>query len=90
MKGLYAMAALAALFSTGAFAQDGADRSLASAPVEHYHYGMQLDVKKVISKTDVSQESGVVPVTMVYEDSKGQVHKLEYLQLGGYDNQANG
>jgi len=91
MKTAFAIAALTAVFTTGAFAQDGSDRSIASnVPVESYTYGMKLDVKKVISETDVSNKSGVVPVTMVYQDSRGQVHKVQFLQQGGYDNNANG
>jgi len=91
MKTAFAIAALTAVFATGAFAQDGADRAVtANLPVETYHYGMHLDVQKIISKTDVSNKSGVVPVTMVYQDSKGEVHKVQYLQQGGYDDRANG
>jgi len=91
MKTAFGIAALTAVFATGAFAQDGSDRSLtANLPVETYHYGMDLDVQKIISKTDVSYKSGVVPVTMIYQDSKGDLHKLQYLQQGGYDDHANG
>ncbi|MBD1554861.1 DUF2790 domain-containing protein [Pseudomonas typographi] len=90
MKTAFAIAALAAVFTTGAYAQDGADRSLAGIPVEQYHYGMNLDVQRIISKTDISDKTGVVPVTMVYQDSHGQVHKLQYLENGGFDIDANG
>lgn len=91
MKAAFAIAALTAVFATGAFAQDGADRAITSnLPVETYHYGMKLDVQKIISKTDVSTKRGVVPVTMVYQDSHGALHKLQYLELGGYDDNANG
>lgn len=91
MKKTFAIAALAAVVTTGAFAQDGSDRSVGSnLPVETYKYGMKLDVQKVISETDVSNKSGVVPVTMVYQDSHGQVHKVQFLQQGGYDDNANG
>jgi hypothetical protein len=57
----------------------------ANIPAVEYQYGMQLDVKKVLSMTDVSNVAGVVPVTMVYEDSHGQVQKVKYLELGGAD-----
>jgi hypothetical protein len=40
-------------------------------------------VAKVISITDVSRERGVVPVTMKYEDSNGQVHEVQYMVEGG-------
>ncbi|PVZ19988.1 MULTISPECIES: DUF2790 domain-containing protein [unclassified Pseudomonas] len=91
MKTSIALAALTALFASGAYAQDGADRSLASnLPVEQYHYGMNLDVQKIISKTDISGKTGTVPVTMVYQDSQGQLHKLRYLEVGGRNDDANG
>ncbi|MEN0107404.1 MAG: DUF2790 domain-containing protein [Pseudomonas sp.] len=64
-------------------AQIGAD-----IPAVEYQYGMQLDVKKVLSLTDVSNLAGVVPVTMVYEDSHGQVHKVQYQELGGADDRS--
>ncbi|MFF7709255.1 DUF2790 domain-containing protein [Pseudomonas sp. NPDC007930] len=86
MKTAFAIAALTAVFATGAYAADGASRSLANIPTEQYHYGMNLDVQRIISKTDVSNKTGTVPVTMVYEDSHGQVHKLQYLETGGFDN----
>ncbi|MFI8481430.1 DUF2790 domain-containing protein [Pseudomonas sp. NPDC078700] len=50
-----------------------------------YSYDTKLDVAKVISLTDVSQERGVVPVIMIYKDSQGDVHKVQFLQLGGQD-----
>lgn len=91
MKAAFALFALTSVFAAGAFAQDGSDRNVANnLPVETYHYGMKLDVQKIISKTDVSNKSGAVPVTMVYQDSKGELHKLQYLQQGGYDDRANG
>ncbi|UFH50952.1 DUF2790 domain-containing protein [Pseudomonas sp. KNUC1026] len=91
MKSSIAFAAIATLFATSAYAQDGADRSLASnLPVEQYHYGMNLDVQKVISKTDITGKRGTVPVTMVYQDSQGQLHKVRYLEVGGQNDDANG
>ncbi|WP_339487255.1 DUF2790 domain-containing protein [Pseudomonas sp. EL_65y_Pfl2_R95] len=57
--------------------------SVAKVDPVQYQYGNELDVAKVISLTDVSQERGVVPVTMVYQDSEGDVHKVKFLQLGG-------
>lgn len=81
MKATIALAA--ALFSLApvAFASS-ASSTVETAPIQ-YEYGTKLDVKKVISLTDVSQKEGVVPVTMVYQDSQGDVHKVQFLQLGG-------
>ncbi|MCY1542386.1 hypothetical protein D9M68_781320 [compost metagenome] len=50
-----------------------------------YHYGMTLDVQKVIHITDNSDKVGVVPATIIFLDSQGMLHKVNYLELGGYD-----
>ena len=47
-----------------------------------YHYGMEIDVKRVLQRTDTSDKTGVVPVTLVYEDSEGEIHKLRFLEWG--------
>ncbi|MOA53054.1 hypothetical protein D3C78_1764520 [compost metagenome] len=44
---------------------------------------MEIDVQKVLHRTDTSQLTGVVPVTLVYEDSDGEVHKVRFLEWGG-------
>lgn len=55
-----------------AFAQDVDKDPGRGLPVEEYHYGMQLDVKNVLHRTDNSTRTGVVPVTVVYEDHSGE------------------
>lgn len=45
--------------------------------------GVPLDVAKTISITDTSFACGIVPVEMVYEDSKGERHTTTYLVEGG-------
>jgi hypothetical protein len=44
---------------------------------------MEIDVQKVLHRTDTSDKIGVVPVTLVYEDSAGEVHKIRFLEWGG-------
>ncbi|RJX78903.1 DUF2790 domain-containing protein [Pseudomonas sp. LS-2] len=54
------------------------------APVE-YNYSQHLDIAKVISVTsanDAATECGPVEAHMVYVDSKGVTHNLEYTRLG--------
>lgn len=80
MKTLIALSALTTVFATNVFAAPGQPKSDA-AP--HYAYGQKLDVQRVISITDVSQQVGVVPVTLVYEDSEGQVRQVVFSQIGG-------
>lgn len=67
-----------ALFLTvvagSAFAGEGAQAARTGVP---------LDVAKTISITDTSFACGIVPVEMVYEDSKGERHTVTYLVQGG-------
>ena len=44
---------------------------------------MEIDVQKVLQRTDTSQQTGVVPVTLVYQDSEGELHKIRFLEWGG-------
>ncbi|MNC41833.1 hypothetical protein D3C75_906190 [compost metagenome] len=53
-----------------------------NGPVEKYHYGMDLDVARVISRSEVPNVCATVPVQMVYEDHQGKRHTLEYLVMG--------
>ncbi|WP_417663020.1 DUF2790 domain-containing protein [Pseudomonas sp.] len=82
MKATTALAAILLSLAPVAFAN--ANNIDDINPVQ-YEYGNKLDVAKVISLTDVSELRGVVPVIMVYQDSQGKVHKLQFLQLGGAD-----
>jgi hypothetical protein len=81
MKSAIAAILLSSAFTTGAFAQDVA-QAPSDVPVEHYHYGMNVDVAKVISitKSEVSNLDESEPATMVYQDHQGKVHALQYLE----------
>lgn len=70
--------ALSAL-GTQAFAEESQARQ---AQVETYSYGSTLDIKKVITVSDVPNECGPVPAQMTYEDSQGQRHVLQYQVMG--------
>jgi hypothetical protein len=48
---------------------------------EQYHYGMHLDIAKVISQT-LPQGCETGEAQMVYLDSKGEQHTLTYLRMG--------
>ncbi|MDM8349489.1 DUF2790 domain-containing protein [Pseudomonas sp. sp1636] len=56
---------------------------LEQTPVETYHYGMKLDIARVLSISDTSQVCDVVPSVMHYEDREGKLRALEYLIHGG-------
>jgi hypothetical protein len=50
-----------------------------SLPLERYHYGMQLDVQKVLALHEESfQWCQVVDARMDYLDSRGQKRSLAY------------
>lgn len=61
-----------------AFAQETTDQ----IPVERYHYGTQLDIAKVIKMDTPPDECNVVTTHMLYLDSKGVTHNLEYSIMG--------
>jgi hypothetical protein len=71
-----------------ALAQSPTTEEASQVQAVDYHYGLVLDIDKVIHITDTSDKVGVVPATITYLDSQGQLRKLNYLQLGGY-NQGN-
>lgn len=51
-------------------------------PIERYDYGMPLDIERVLSVTPVPATCGVVPLEMLYRDSAGRLHRLQYRGLG--------
>ncbi|MFF7707916.1 DUF2790 domain-containing protein [Pseudomonas sp. NPDC007930] len=59
-----------------------ADQPSAEPAVEHYHYGMALDIAQVVARDKVPAVCAVVPVRMTYLDSQQQRHVLEYLVMG--------
>jgi hypothetical protein len=66
-----------------AFAEEShAKVSRDQPPVETYTYGSTLDVKKVISVSDIAPECGPVAAQMTYEDSQGQRHVVQYQVMG--------
>lgn len=78
----FALLALAGL-SAFALAEEPVESAVAGEPViEQYHYGMQLDIAKVLSRSEVPDVCGVVPAYMTYEDHQGKVHRLEYMVFG--------
>ena len=52
-----------------------------SIPAERYHYGMQLDVQKVLAlHEDPAQSCQVVDARMDYLDSQGRERSLAYVK----------
>ena len=47
-----------------------------------YHYGMPLDIAQVVNLSEPATDvCDVVQASMVYVDSAGQQHTLQYLKL---------
>ncbi|WP_137822038.1 DUF2790 domain-containing protein [Pseudomonas sp. D(2018)] len=81
MKAL-ALLALAGM-SAFALAEEPAETAIAGeVAIEQYHYGMELDIARVISKSEIPDVCGVVPAYMTYEDHQGKIHRLEYVVFG--------
>lgn len=78
---------LAAAFACAgaAWAQTPLGQQAEEVQAVDYHYGMPLDIQKVIHITDNSDKVGVVPATITFLDSNGKLHKVNYLELGRYD-----
>ena len=76
----FALVLILASLGAPAFADDSS--ATANTPVETYTYDTHLDIKRVISVSDVGDECGPVPAQMTYEDSRGQQHVLQYQVMG--------
>lgn len=50
----------------------------AEPPMQHYVYGMPLDIDRVISIEEPADICGVVTARMTYEDSHGVLRVLDY------------
>jgi hypothetical protein len=69
-------------FSAMTLADEARPTEAEQIAVEQYHYGMRLDIAKVISSTSIPDVCNVVPAHMTYEDSNGQRHVLQYQVMG--------
>jgi hypothetical protein len=81
------MFAALSLFSVMASAADAIPSSApqTTAQSEEYDYSQDLDIAKVVrlsSQADTSTACGPVIAHMVYVDSKGVTHNLQYTRLG--------
>ena len=81
MKALLVLALSSVCLS--AFADEASTQVSQPTPaVEHYSYSSDLDIAKVISMSEIPSVCEVVPAQMVYEDSQGKQHTLEYRVMG--------
>lgn len=47
-----------------------------------YQYGMQLDIARLISRSDIANKCNVVPALMTYADLQDVSHTLRYSLMG--------
>lgn len=82
MKRTIACLALTALLAPFAAYADGANSQASSDG--QYHYGMPLDVAKVVSMTPASdiKNCQVGTAHMVYIDHQGKTHEVDYREMG--------
>lgn len=66
-----ALSLVFACFAVNAFAEDATPASARS-----------LDIAEVISQTTDDGSCGLIPMHLVYKDSKGLVHTLDYTVMG--------
>ncbi|MCD5994118.1 DUF2790 domain-containing protein [Pseudomonas sp. CDFA 602] len=78
----YVMFATLSMFSLFASAATSVANADSTTPVVEYNYSQNLDIAKVISLTSASSnECEPVKAHMIYLDSQGVRHNLEYLRL---------
>lgn len=77
---------LIASFAPLAFANDATPTGV-DVEVQDYHYGMHLDIDRVLQRTDNSGKRGVVSSIMVYRDSQGEVQAVRFMEWGGQSSQ---
>jgi hypothetical protein len=82
----YALFAALSIFSAFASANGSVGAAAESTPpAVEYNYSQHLDIARVISITNagnIATECGPVESHMIYVDSKGVTHNLEYTRLG--------
>lgn len=81
MKALIVLA-LSSLCATAMADDLATDAANQQAPVEAYTYSSHPDIHKVISTSTIPDVCEVVPAQMVYEDSHGARHIMEYRVMG--------
>jgi hypothetical protein len=82
MKSLLVGAVVLAFLNTAMAAGSGTASDAAVTKVDHYKYGSHLDISKVLSVATPAMSCGVVPGQMIYLDSTGSKHELDYQVMG--------
>ncbi|WP_397451193.1 DUF2790 domain-containing protein [Pseudomonas sp. NA-150] len=82
MKALFVGAVLLAFLNTAMAAGSDTAHQASMAKVDNYKYGTHLDISKVLSVSTPANSCDVVPEKMIYLDSTGLKHELDYQVVG--------
>jgi hypothetical protein len=82
MKSLLVGAVVLAFLNTAMAAGADTAHNATVAKVDNYMYGAHLDISKVLSVSTPATSCGVVPEQMIYLDSTGSKHELDYQVVG--------
>ncbi|MCI8210848.1 hypothetical protein AUC61_15035 [Pseudomonas sp. S25] len=87
----FALFAALSFFSVFASANDSVNNNAQLPPSVDYNYSQNLDIAKVLKVTSAeSTTCGPVQAHMLYLDSKGVEHNLQYTRISGGNNCQNG
>ncbi|UZE27972.1 DUF2790 domain-containing protein [Pseudomonas asplenii] len=79
---LFAALVLSSLCATAMADEAATDVASQNLPVEEYTYSLHPDIQKVISISPTPEVCEVVPARIIYEDSQGHRHIMEYRVMG--------
>ncbi|GAB3471465.1 DUF2790 domain-containing protein [Azotobacter salinestris] len=82
MKALIPLALAGLSCMAAAEGRTPAAKDATTAQVARYDYSMDLDIARVIHTDEIPDVCEVVPIRMVYEDSRGERHTVEYSVMG--------
>lgn len=82
MKSLLVGAVVLAFLNTAMAAGSDTAHSAVVTKIDSYKYGTHLDISKVLSVSTPATSCGVVPEQMIYLDSSGSKHELDYEVMG--------
>ncbi|MGV8921329.1 MAG: DUF2790 domain-containing protein [Pseudomonas sp.] len=82
MKSLLVGAVVLAFLNTAMAAGSDTAHQASMAKLDNYKYGTHLDIAQVLSVSTPANSCGVVPEQMIYLDSTGVKHELDYQVVG--------
>ncbi|MGV8920164.1 MAG: DUF2790 domain-containing protein [Pseudomonas sp.] len=84
-KLVFLVLSVASLYTNASFATEATPAQIRydeTLPVEHFDYSKKLDIAKVIHTSVIPKVCGPIRTHMIYQDSTGKHHDLEYTVIG--------